>query len=209
MCLSVVGEILKLFYVKLQLLIHHLVFSILILQPLNYPHLLQPLYHAIPSFSSLCLWEMMFIKGSQKLNIKWAKILHQASAITSKGRRAHHSALNHIWVLCGPDRMSFIATSNCREAAWPATDSCRNLLGSNGTWKPWFVRADVTMCLILILLQEVTLLSGKRCAYSAWHPQRGHILLQLLHSIIHILIQRQYIKRLYKMFCLIIMWIIK
>lgn len=62
--------------------------------------------------------------------------------------------------------------------------------------------ADVAMCLIQILCRRAGLLPGKRGAFLARHPQRGHILRQLLRSIIHIFIQRQRTKRPHKTFCL-------
>lgn len=58
------------------------------------------------------------------------------------------------------------------------------------------------MCLTGIFCRRAGLLPGKRGAYLAWHPQRGHILRQLLRSIIHIFIQRQCTKRPHKAFCL-------
>ncbi len=112
----------------------------------------------------------------------------------------------------GPDLKPLIATSSCRETAWPQRLTAAEIswvqiaLEAMALWMHH--RCNHVFDFNSSLLSVGTEASfGECCTYSVWHPQQGHILRQMLRSIIHIFIQRQHTKRLHKTFCLCLLGI--
>lgn len=111
--------------------------------------------------------------------------------------------INTVCVRVGVCGVIFIMTASPhqkfqKKAVWPQRVTATDIHGAQIPLESMSLCEGTTavsvhfILILLLWMQEVRILLGELCTYATWHQQQGHILRQMLRSIIHIFIQRQH-----------------